>query len=287
MLTFFLISSDHLEDRLWFRDEEDFRVGMNYVAIIAFLVGVNVLSFILMSNHVHFVLECPEEKARAFITEFKRAYSFYLRRKYGAKEQLRGNGVDIRPLPLGESLSRAIAYVQMNCVAANICMNPADYPWGTGNCFFRAVPDKGRTLGSLSVRSRNRLMHSRLDLPPGWLVGEGNYVLPSSFVNKSFVEELFGSPKRMIFFLENSSKAKRRQALGEEGLPSFRDQIIVSAIQDLCQTLFHKWRVDELSEDQQATLVFQIRRRFSADVNQIARVTGIPYPDVARMLEGF
>ena len=287
MLTFFLVTSDHLEDRLWFRDEEDFKVAMNYVAIVAYLLGVDVLAFILMSNHVHFVLQCAEEKAWAFIAEFKRVYSFYLNRKYGARESLRGNGVDVRPVGLDGELERAIAYVQMNCVAANICLNPADYPWGTGNCFFRATSDKGRALGSLSVRARNKLMHSKLDLPPGWIVGEGGYILPGSFVNVPFVEDLYRNPKNMDYYLRNSSKAKQRLVKGEEGLPSFRDQIILAAIPDLCQTLFHKWRIAELDEKQRAVLVSQIRRRFSADVNQIARVTGIPYPDVARMLEGF
>ncbi len=287
MMSFFLITSDHLEDRLWFRDEEDFKVAMNYVAIVAYLMGVDVLAFILMSNHVHFVLQCQEEKAWAFITEFKRLYSFYLSRKFGVKESLRGNGVDVRPLGLDSELERAIAYVQMNCVAANICLNPADYPWGTGNCFFRAVPDKGRTLGSLSVRARNRMMHSKFDLPSGWIVGEEDYILPRSFVNVTFVEQLYRNPKNMDYYLRNSSKAKRRLALGEEGLPSFRDQIILAAVPDLCQTLFHKWRIDELEAEQKSTLVTQIRRRFSADVSQIARVTGMPYSDVARMLEGF
>lgn len=287
MMTFFLITTDHLEDRLWFRDDEDFRVAMNYVAIVAYLMGVDVLAFILMSNHVHFVLQCPEEKAGAFITEFKRLYSFYLSRKYGAKESLRGNGVDVQPLGLGDELERAIAYVQMNCVAANICLNPADYPWGTGNCFFRSVPDKGRALGSLSARSRNRMMHSKINLPCEWIVGEEGFILPCSFVNVPFVESLYRNPKNMDFYLRNSSKAKRRLAHGEKGLPAFRDQIILSAIPDLCQSLFHKWHIDELEKDQRSTLVSQIRHRFSADVNQIARVTGMPYSEVARMLEGF
>ena len=287
MMTFFLITTDHLEDRLWFRDDEDFKVAMNYVAVVAYLLGVDVLAFILMSNHVHFVLQCAEEKAWAFITEFKRHYSYYLSRKYGAKESLRGNGVDVRPLGLNGELERAIAYVQMNCVAANICLNPADYPWGTGNSFFRAVPDKGRTLGSLSVRARNRMMHSKFDLPTEWIVGEEAYILPRSFVNVTFVEQLYRNPKNMDYYLRNSSKAKRRLALREEGLPSFRDQIILAAIPDLCQTIFHKWGIGELGEKQRSALVSQIRRRFSADVNQIARVTGIPYSDVARMLEGF
>ena len=62
-MTFFLITTDHLEDRLWFRDDEDFKTGMNYAATVAFLLGVNVLAFILMSNHVHFVLACSEAEA--------------------------------------------------------------------------------------------------------------------------------------------------------------------------------------------------------------------------------
>ena len=35
MEQYFLVTTDHLEDRLWFRDDEDFRVAMNYVAIQA------------------------------------------------------------------------------------------------------------------------------------------------------------------------------------------------------------------------------------------------------------
>ena len=287
-MTFFLITTDHLETRLWFRDDEDFKAGMNLVAAVAYSLGIDILAFILMSNHVHFVLACSEEDAWCFITEFKRVYSHYLSRKYGAREVLRANGVDVRPLVLGdESLERAIAYVQMNCVAANICLNPADYPWGTGNCFFRAKADKGRTLGSLSQRARFRLTHTRQDLPSGWILGEDGYILPASYVNIDFVEGLYRAPKRMNYFLLNSSKAKHRLALNEMALPSFRDQNILSAIPDLCQSLFQKRDIQALDPEQQPLLISQIRRRFSADPNQIARVTGISYQEIARMLDDF
>ena len=57
MKMIYLLSTDHFEDSLWFRDEEDFKVAMNYVAIQAVCSpDVVVLAFILMSNHVHFVL---------------------------------------------------------------------------------------------------------------------------------------------------------------------------------------------------------------------------------------
>ena len=98
-----LVSTDHLEDALWFREEEDFKIGMNYVAVLAAFSAVTILAFILMSNHVHFILYGTKEDVLAFINE---------------------------------ALERAIAYVQMNCVAANICSHPIQYPWGSGSAFF-------------------------------------------------------------------------------------------------------------------------------------------------------
>lgn len=287
-MTFFLITTDHLETCLWFRDDEDFKAGMNHVASVAFCIGVPVLAFILMSNHVHFVLECTEEEALRFITEFKRIHSWYLRRKYGAKELLRENDVDIQELVLGnESLERAIAYVQMNCVAANICLHPTEYPWGTGRAFFQVGRADGTALGNLSGRARHRILHSRMNLPSGWLLGPDGFILPESYVNVRFVENLFRSPGRMNYFLTNSSKAKRTLARQDAELASFRDQVLLAALPDLCRSLFREKGPGQLNPDQMKTLAGQLRRRFSADPHQISRVTGISYAELTKMLQDF
>lgn len=106
-MEFFLISTDHLCEQLWFKDDEDFKAGMNFVAILAFVTGITVLSFSLMSNHVHFVVQATWEEAGAFINRFKQLYAFYYRKKYGIKKFLRRNGVDRQRLDVtGESLER-------------------------------------------------------------------------------------------------------------------------------------------------------------------------------------
>ena len=287
-MTFFLITTDHLETRLWFLDDDDFKTGMNYVATVAFMFGVRIIAFILMSNHVHFVLECTRELALRFITEFKRLYSRYLNQRHGTKELLRGNGVDIQELRLGdESLERAIAYVQMNCVAANICLEPAAYPWGTGRTFFQVSAKRGQCLGALSARRKNKLLHSKMILPAGWMLGEDGYILPESYVPVRFVESLFRTPRRMQYFLQSSSKAKRVLDRIEKDLPAFRDQVILAAIPDLCHSLFQKRSIEELDIQQRTELARQIRYRFSADIHQIARISGIPYQQIAILLESF
>lgn len=286
MKNFFLVTTYHLTDRLWFRDEEDFRVAMNYVAIVAYLTGCSVFTFILMSNHVHFVLMCSREKAEVFINKFKRLYAAYYQKKYGVCELLRRNGVDFREVRAeDESLERAIAYVLMNCVAANICLEPSGYPWGTGNVFFNGNPLSGIRLGDLSGRAQCRILKSNVKLPHDYLLASAGYIQPKSYVNTRGVEALFRTPKRLGYFLRTSSKAKLR--LEKDAMPSFRDQILYSASEDLCHSLFRVNHPSELSEEQLAELLRQLKHRFSADLNQLCRVIGISYSDAARMIDNY
>ena len=287
MRKLWLITTEHLKAGLWFRDEEDYKVGMNFVAIQAHASRVVVLSFTLMSNHVHFVVKAESKKdAEAFIEGFKHRYSLYLRRKYGVKEFLRGNGVKIDFIsPYDEDPEKAIAYVEMNCVAANICSYPSQYPWGTGCLFFDQRKPDGRPLGSFSKRACKRLLHTDVEsLPDNWLIGADGYILPQNYVDVEAVQAFFRTPQRMNWFLTNSSKAKKRLE-ADDNLPAFRDQVILAAVPDLCQSLFGKRKFSQLTRDEQVEFVRQLHFRFSAHVNQIARVCGLTYEQAARLMD--
>ena len=284
----FFITTAHLSEGLWFRDDEDFKVGMNFVAIQAWRSGVVILSFVLMSNHLHFVLIGTEESVHHFINELKRRYSVYLRIKYGNKEFLRSNDVDVREISLeeDESIERTLAYVQMNPVAANICSHPSQYPWGTGRAFFDADPKGGKRLDEYSGRALKRILHSfNVKLPDGYRMSEAGYILPESYIGVEYVEKVFQSPRRMNYFLNSSSKARRKIETVEKEQPAFKDQVILSAIPDLCRSLFRKNSISELSDTELTELFRQIRYRFNATPNQIARVTGYSYEYVAKMLD--
>ena len=288
MKKMYLLTTKHLEKHLWFKDEEDFKIAMNYVAIeAAHHPEVSVLVFILMSNHVHFLLKGREAAVVDFLNQFKLRYSIYYRRKYGVKEFLRRNTLDIKLIPLeDEAAERAMAYVQMNCVAANICAYPALYPWGTGRLFFNPNKPKGMRLGDLSARARKRMLHSEDDqIPTDWLYCDEGYILPESYVDIEAVEAMFRSPRRMNYFLANSSKARKRLETAEDRLPAFRDQTILAALPDLCRSLFQKESFREMGEEEQREFVRQLRFRFSADTNQIARVCGLSYTEAARLMD--
>ena len=278
---FYLVTTDHLTDRLWFKDEEDFKAGMNFVAVLAVLLGVDIIAFVLMSNHVHFVLYCDRDQAEVFITQFKRKYSQYCNTKYHTSELLRSNGVDIREVFVGdESFERAVAYVHMNPVGANVCIDASGYPWGSGGLFFRSTPPDGIQVENLSRNALKRLLHSKVELPGHYRIDPRGFINPASYVQVKFVESIFRTPKRMNYFLNSSSKAKR---LNES--PSFSDQLIVEGIQALSISLFQKNQFTDLNTSQQSEVLKQVRYRFSADPNQIARVSGLAYDSVCSLLE--
>lgn len=285
-MTFILISSQHLEGALWFRDEEDFIVGMNYIAVLSVVTGIRILAFILMSNHVHFVLECSSEEAKIFFDKLKRLYGAYYQRKYGKHEPLRRNPADYRELKLSkESLERAIAYVLMNCVAANICSSADGYPWSSVSCIFNLNIPTGKPIGSLSRHSQKKVIKSKVELPAKYILGERGYILPQSYVKKDFVESLYRTPRRFNYFLGNSSKAKKH--LEKNASPSFTDQIISAASRDLCRSLFRKPSIEEMTAEEKTELMRQIQRRFSADPSQLARIFELPYSEVTNILDTY
>ena len=289
MKHFFLITTKHLEEALWFLDDEDFCVGMNYIAIEAFIhKNLAVLAYILMSNHIHIILYGEREDVLQFVEALKSRYSHYYSKKYGSKKLLKNNVIHIEEIPVeGENLERALAYVIMNCVKANICAHPSQYPWGTGNILFQVEKPAGRMLGEFSGRALRKFLHSgEKSLPKKWIVSEKGFILPSNYVDIKTVERRFRSPSRMNFFLNHSSKAKNKIE-GDGNLPAFRDQLIVAAIPDLIHSLFGKNKFEELNKEEQTETLRQIRYRFSADITQAARACGISYSEAAKLVDRY
>ena len=80
-MKFYHIYTKGLEDKVIFREIQDYIVGMNYVAIAQYKTKITILAFVLMSNHFHFAVQASEEDAIAFINLYKRLISVYIRNK--------------------------------------------------------------------------------------------------------------------------------------------------------------------------------------------------------------
>ena len=128
------------------------------------------------------------------------------------------------------------------------------------------------------------LMHSKKEVKPGWIITDDGYIEPRSYVAVKTVEAAYRTPGQMRHALYNSSKAKARMETSA-GMPAFRDQIILESLKDLCNNLFGKKQIEVLTQEEQSELLKQIKWRFSADIKQICRVTGIPQEKAVTMLD--
>ena len=61
------------------REDSDFIIAVNYLAICAWRTSVQVVAYCIMANHFHFlILSENRERTAAFIAMFKRMLSMYL-----------------------------------------------------------------------------------------------------------------------------------------------------------------------------------------------------------------
>ena len=114
-----------------FKDDEDFRHGLNRIGICKILTGVFVIAYTLMDNHLHFVLYSSMQGCKDFINKYKLLLGKWIRRKYGEAEAIRGIPSQIIAIKTPEELLETIAYIDRNCIMAGFKGLPADYPWGS------------------------------------------------------------------------------------------------------------------------------------------------------------
>ena len=72
-----------------YQDDEDFIAGINRIPLCILKNYVEVIAFILMDNHVHFVLYGTALQCKKFINSYKMLTGKWIRNKYGLKDYLR------------------------------------------------------------------------------------------------------------------------------------------------------------------------------------------------------
>ena len=278
---FYHVYTKGLEDRLIFRSVEDFIVGMNYVAVSHFKVKVKLLAFVLMSNHFHFVIMGSEEQVWRFINLYKRLVSVYIMNKYDNAAFLRRTVTDCDKVAVkDDGLRRLIAYVLDNPVNAGVNRVAFAYHWGSAACYFSDNEATSVPISSLTIRVQRNILHSNVLLPETYLLGPDGYILPKSYVDVQFVENHFGRPKSLEYFLSVSASSRKVR----KDMVMFSDDIIRLAMNEL---LVNKYGVNsfrDLDFDLQVNLIRELRSHFNVSAKQIARITGFNLIDSVKIL---
>lgn len=186
------IYSDGTRADIPFFSDEDKTYAWNSVAICAESAGVAVLVSTVNDTHLHAMIRGDEPKVLLFKKILRQRLSRLFPRVFLACKSI-GNRK--------EALSKFM-YVYRNCLDFYKKM-PGEYPWGSGNIYFsemRSHPACSR-LGDFTVREQHRLLRTKRTLPPDWLVNADGLILPESFIDYRYVEQLFRTVRTFIAFL--------------------------------------------------------------------------------------
>lgn len=283
-MRYYHVYTKGLEDRELFRDRDDFVTGMNILAVVCFSCKVKLLAFVLMSNHVHFVMKSNRETAERFIWLYKNLLSRYLHNQYGEVKYLHRLRTSVDPVELSdENLKRLIAYVLNNPVKAGINCVAFGYEWSSARCYFNMMDDMNESIpvSGFSSRQLRRILHSCFKLPSSCRISSCGYVTPQSYIDIEAVEHLFGRARSFEYFLSSALAVRK----GVADNISFSDGVLLSALKEILNNKYGVTSVSELDDFLKKNLIKDMKSRFTASSRQLARVVGLSVNDIIRYLQ--
>ena len=272
---FYHLSTKPLENGVIFQDDEERKVAINLIALLAKETHVDILAFAIMSNHLHFIIKGELVDGLEFFRRLKKRLSnFFARRGRSGVMDL----VDVDPeTPAISSLTQfrnEIAYVIRNPYVARTDVNLFAYPWCSGYLYFNPLLEcfYSKSVNELSYKEKRDITRATDPvLDPKFRVRDG-MIAPESFVNYKLVERLFTNAQKFLWWVLKNVEAQHEVAsrLGERVFLN-DDELFVTA-QQLARSQFGCDGVKELSHQQRKEMAVVLKNKWNASNSQVARM---------------
>lgn len=277
-----------------FRDEEDFKDGMNRIALLTELYKkVVILAFALMDNHIHFVLySSSRAECDKFTHEYIRRTSICISRKYGERHKLNGIPVSCQKIDTQSYLKMAVCYVLRNPTYAGLPVSPFDYPWSSGPLMFRAADcwssacwkkEEMSKIGAMGAAEGKAFFKSHGKWNGEWRM-TGGIVFPGEYVAYEIVERLFRTHKAYLSFMGSNKEHEVESMSGRITSLSIPDQEMRQYKNEAGKEIFGTSSLRNLNTSQRIILARKLRSRYQCSVKQISRVCGLVYEEVKDLL---
>ena len=257
-----------------FSTKEDFKAGMSLIAICAkTFPDIKVLTFEIMSNHLHLVLAGPENRIRQFFAMLKGYLRRYLK-GIGRPVDLSSWNCSLKRIMDLKYMREVIVYTNRNGYLVSQDATPFNYPWGANRFFFnpelRAFHLSTRE--RLTLRVIREMFHTRmLDSYNGMEIVDG-YVTPACFCVIKTAEDMFRDAHQYFFKLTRDVESQKTIAaeLGERVF--YTDEELYSLVYSKCRTEFKADSPSQLSSDEKIRMAKTLHYEYNSDNAQVARI---------------
>ena len=258
-----------------FKDRDDYVFGMNLVALCAanFSPQLKILTFQIMSNHLHFVIECEEPVIGEFFAFLKKRLQRYLANSghLGSLSGFIPNYFRINEL---RYLQNVIVYVNRNGYLVDRQSTPLTYEWGANRYFFNKFTHNELVVnvGQLSLEKRRTMFKSRnFEIPAEYIVTQG-YISPLSYCHITLAESFFKDANQ--YFHLSSRQIESYSSIAKElgDKVTYTDYEIYSAIMSLCIKRYKVKNPSLLDKDAKIEVAKIMHFDYNASNKQIKRV---------------
>ena len=275
-----------------FMDDEDFQDGMNRIYVVRQGYPVDILAFVLMGNHVHFVLHGGLDSCKLFMHEYIRRTSMAISRKYSEKHKLISVPINYQEIDDDRYLKSAICYTIKNPTTAGLPYNPADYPWSSGSLYFRQkglwtspvwMQDDPARIRQIEKKEK-RLILKTDSIQAGSVRMVGGLIHPEEYVSTLLVQKIFRSCRAYNYFMWSTKDSDVESKGGSASALSIPDHEMRQNKAAVCRELFNVESVRSLDTQQRLRLARALKSRYCSSTKQLARICGLVYNEVKGLI---
>ena len=284
----FHISTKGKESSLYI-NEQDYNKAINICAVAAYALKIDILTYCMMSNHVHFaVCSTSKDNVTRFIQRFKITYSRYFNAEHQSEEIFRNIEISVKEIDSIQYLRHCIAYIMRNPVEAGITGNADQYRWSSYNCYFnRFTPPAGAKPASSFPKKRlKELLGTHTDMTGSkiYISKDGN-IIPETFINRKLVEKIYDNSREVMSrFIARINYAAMEYELAYSG-HTFQDSEIMNIASALSQKWYNK-NLSILDAKERIKMIKILKIKYKANAYQISRVLGFERKMVEDTLGG-
>ena len=267
---------------LVFANDNDYRFAMNLMArCLAEFPTLSVITFEIMSNHIHIVLSGDEH----IINEFFATYRKRLKRYLSTKAQGRLSNqfqMSLKPINDLKALRETIVYVNRNGYVVNPSHTPFSYPWGTGRYYFNDV-QIAKKLSDVSDIGIRRMFRSRNPhLPEDYRIIDG-YVSPLEYCAVKLGMAMFRNAHQYFYMISKNIEAYEKLAAELDDGEYLTDSELFTQVVKILKADYAANSLRDLTTAQKQDLARKLRSDYRSSNGQIRRILGLSQYEIDSM----
>ena len=254
--------------------EDDFKMAMNLFALCAALSpDIVILTFELMSNHIHVTIQGEEQAVLAFFALFKRSVQKWLTTA-GRALDLSGFTCSLRKLNDACDVRNVISYNNRNGFLANQDETPYSYRWGAGRFFFNPDAKLRYSLESsrMTLTQRRLYLHSHAADKIESIQMLDGYACPMSFCDIEAAEKYYKNASSYFYEISRNLESQKDIAneIGEQ--IRYTDNELFRVASGICTNYYNAKSPFLLPQEAKIELAKRLHFEWGANKKQLCRL---------------